>query len=140
MHDPEDVPTDMVMRKEMEGIHCKEEAIIVEDTLSFVPKNWSAIEEIIKTDDDLKFLKQQTRHVEDADAIAIYPYDNHQNGKVGIIRMKRDAQHFVNMCARPKNLIRKEEYTIVQTVIDYLVADLQNSSICLRIGCWLSFA
>ena len=75
----------------MEGIHCEVEVIIVEDMLSLVLKNRPATKEIIKTDDDLEFLKQQTRHVEDADAIAIYPYDNHQNGKVGIIRMERDS-------------------------------------------------
>ena len=123
----------------MEGIHCEAEVIIVEDTLSLVPKNRSATKEIIKTNDDLEFLKQQTRHVEDADATENYPYDNHQNGKVGIIRMERDAQHFVNTGARPHNLIENAEYKIVQPAIDYLVASLQNSSICLRIGCWLAF-
>jgi hypothetical protein len=137
LHHPKDVQPDLIMRKVMEGIHCEAQAIIVEDTLSLVPKDRSATEEIIKTCDDLEFLKQQTRHVEDADAATIYPSGNHQNGKVGIIRMERDSQHFVNMGARPQNLIRNVEYTVVQPAIDYLIASLQNSSICLRIGCWL---
>lgn len=37
------------------------------------------------TQDDLDFLKQQIRQVEDADATAIYPFGNHHNGKAGII-------------------------------------------------------
>ena len=97
LHHPEDVQFDLIMRKEMEEIHCEAEVIIVEDTLSLVPKNRSATKEIIKTDDDLEFLKQQTRHVEDANAATIYPSGNHQNGKVGTIIMERDAQNFVNM-------------------------------------------
>jgi hypothetical protein len=47
-------------------IHCEAGAIIVEDTLSFVLKNRPTTKEIIKTNDDLEFLKKQTRHVEDA--------------------------------------------------------------------------
>ena len=124
----------------MEGIHFEEEAIIVEDTLSLVPKNQSATNKIIKTDDDLEFLKQQTRHIDDGDATAIYPSSNHRNGKVGIIRMEREARHFVNTSAQPQNLIKNAEYTVVQPAIDYLVAGLQNSSMHLRIGCWLTFA
>jgi hypothetical protein len=70
--------------------------IIVEDTLSLVPINRSATKEIIKTNDDVEFLKQQTGHVEDVDAAAVYPSVNNQNGKAGIIRMERDTQNFVN--------------------------------------------
>jgi hypothetical protein len=55
LHHPEDVQSDLIMRKEMEGIHCEAEVIIVEDTLSLVPKNRSATKEIIKTDNDLEW-------------------------------------------------------------------------------------
>jgi hypothetical protein len=75
------VQFDLIMIKETEGIHCEAEVIIVEDTLSVVPKNQRATKEIIKIDDDLEFIKQQTRHVEDENATTIYPSGNHQNGK-----------------------------------------------------------
>ena len=65
----------------MEGIHYEAEAFIVEDTLSLVPKNRPATKEIIKIDDKIEFLMQQIRHIEDAYATVIYPFDNHQNGK-----------------------------------------------------------